>query len=449
MILANQAELHAMENAASDVSGNISRVILHPSVFIALRMSEPTTIRFMVANIGTLLSLTFSENVSSAESTSSFEILLMMIPEITSALIGDGIFYNFVNKLLSFDQNDSVIGRLSNLTFKLIESGLPGSLDSCGFLFKLLKYADNTSVTDLFVGLLEVNQEFEMVQRWMANRCFSNLIINHLKELEIENVSNNQFMSVEIEKLCSFYEMIEMGIKNPILNHSFKGKDIIESLSYKQELVCFAEEQRWKAIIALTNSISNKSGIDQLKPLILLAKKFLMALVSDNSSALRNQPLQNSPSNSTENPQPHVYHLQIINFLQITLPNSYDSEIIQNLLTILKKFPNCSYFHLEIINFIRQAMKDKLVDDKTLKIIAKYVVSRVQETTQGSVAHATAMKLFIDVSKFVKKHRKAKKATEKVEGFEKYAKVQLKSYLKMMDAEYGKEPRKFSLFNKV
>ena len=253
MIWEEASSTSNIESILSDKSPEINDVIMHPSIFVALRKNESQVINFLFDNIYTILQLAFG-NVSSPQATASFEILIMMIPKIAEALINNCLFYKFANQLLTQQLQDPVVGRLSNITLKLIESCIKGSLDSCGFLFKLVKYAENTGVSDLFSSLMEYKPEFEIVQHWLVNRNIAQAILQNFKEIDIDSLSLNDFESKDVEKLCSFYKMIEMGIQNPILSSIFTTNEIIQSLAIQKEFVCFIEDQRWCAIIALANS---------------------------------------------------------------------------------------------------------------------------------------------------------------------------------------------------
>lgn len=418
MIWEEAANVSNIENIFSNKNPELKEVILHPAIFVALRKNESQVINYLFDNIYTVLQIAFS-NVSSPQATACFEILILMIPKIAEALINNCVFYKFANQLLTQNLQDPVVGRLSNITLKLIETCITGSLDSCGFLFKLVKYAENTGVSDLFSSLMEYKPEFEVVQHWLVNRNIAQAILQNFNEIDIDSLSLNDFESKDVEKLCSFYKMIEMGIQNPILSSLFTTKEIIKSLAIKKEFVCCIEDQRWSAIISLANS---KTQPENLKPLIQLAYSFLYENLD----------------------HAHQYHGKIIDFLRITIKTSIDDSIANFLLKLIEKFPECSLLHLSILSYFRTALELKLVDDQSVQIIANQVYHAAQYTRLGTSMHATTMELFNILVKNGKKRKSVKKILDKIDGFSDYSKNQLKSYKTILKSEYGKKKSIFS-----
>lgn len=401
----------------SDKNPELDDVILHPAIFVALRKNETQVINYLFDHIYNILQNAFCD-VSSPQATASFEILIMMIPKIAEALINNCLFYKFANQLLAQNLQDPVVGRLSNLTLKLIETCIKGSLDSCGFLFKLVKYAENTGVSDLFSSIMEYKPEFEVAQHWLVNRNIAQAILQNFKEIDIDSLSLNDFESKDVEKLCSFYKMIEKGIQNPILSSLFTSNDLIKCLAIQKEFVCCVEDRRWNTIISLANT--NHS--EHLKPLIKLAYSFLY----ENFDHI------------------HQYHGMIIDFLRITIKQSYDENIANTLLKLIEKFPDCSLLHLSILSYFRDALELKLIDEHSLQIIASQVYQAVQYTRLGTSLHATTMELFNMLVKDGKKHKSVKKILDKIDGFNNYSKNQLKTYKTILKSEYGKKKSKFS-----
>ena len=420
MLFAEQSEVQKISQMALDPSTQLSQIILHPSIFAILRMNDSNVVNYMCNNIEQLLKSAFGD-ISSAEATSCFEILLMMIPEIAQSMIKNGTFYNFANDLLSFPMTDPVVGRLSNLTCKLMKTCLPGALDSCGFLLKLLKYCDNSGVSDLFTTMMTFSPELECFHRWLANRNVAGALVNQIKEIEIDSIKKNDFLSADNERLCAYYSIIENSIKSPILKNFFASKAIIEILSYKKEFICFIEDQRWSAVKAL---IEIKPSHDLIEPLIKLGKKFI----------------------SNDLNQIHQYHALIVNILDLTLPRSIESTTISQLLKLMTKFPNCSHFHLSVSSFIEKALSMKCVDDSSVLQIASYAYKTSMNSPTGSVAHATSMKIIIYLYEYAKKHKKSRKILEKINGYVSYVKDQLKPYIRILESDYGKGSKKFSFF---
>lgn len=412
----------SFEDITCNKDSSLNEVILHPAIFVALRKNETQVINFLFDNIYNILQLAFC-NVSSPQATASFEILTMMVPKITEALINNCLFYKFANQLLSQQLQDPIVGRLSNITLKLIETCITGSLDSCGFLFKLVKYVENTSVSDLFTSIMEYKPELEVVQHWLVNRNITDAILQNIHEIDIDSLSMEDFNSKDVEKLCSFYKMIEMGIQNPILSGLFTSHEVIKSLALRKEFVCFIENKRWDANIALAQT---KNQRELLKPLIQLAHSFLY----ENFDHV------------------HQYHGKIIDFLRITIKQSFEDKIPNRLLSLIEQFPECSLLHISILSYFRSALDLKLVDEQSLQIIGNQVYQAAQYTRLGTSLHATMMEMFILLVRNGKKRKSVKKVLEKINGFSDYSKNQLKTYKTVMKSEYGKKKSLFSFGSK-
>lgn len=402
----------SFEDITCNKDSSLNEVILHPAIFVALRKNDTQVINFLFDNIYNILQLAFC-NVSSPQATTSFEILTMMVPKITEALINNCLFYKFANQLLSQQLQDPIVGRLSNITLKLIETCITGSLDSCGFLFKLVKYVENTSVSDLFTSIMEYKPELEVVQHWLVNRNITDAILQNIHEIDIDSLSMEDFNSKNVEKLCSFYKMIEMGIQNPILSGLFTSHEVIKSLALRKEFVCFIENKRWDANIALAQT---KNQRELLKPLIQLAHSFLY----ENFD------------------HAHQYHGKIIDFLRITIKQSFEDKIPNRLLSLVEQFPECSLLHISILSYFRSALDLKLVDEQSLQIIGNQVYQAAQYTRLGTSLHATMMEMFILLVRNGKKRKSVKKVLEKINGFSDYSKNQLKTYKTVMKSEIGR-----------
>lgn len=421
MFFTNSTELLNLERIPPSPETPLTDVVLHPSIFLALRTNQKNTVNYLAGQIPNLLDYAFKD-VSSAESTSSFEILLLMIPQITQALIDHCLFYKFASNLLLQKLPDPIVGRLSYLTLKLLCSSMKGALDSCGFILQLFQYSDNTSVTNLFANLMENTSELISIQRWLINRDITSEIIHSLNKIQFDNVSQTNFSSIENQKLCSLFQIIRAAFNNPITRPSFTNDKILNLISINQEFICYVEDQRWKTVLSL---LSNKNKTVNLKPFIGLANQFIMKDFN----------------------QVHQYHCFIIDFLCKTMNESYEPQLYHHLFKLMQTFSECSLLHLSILAFFEKALDKKCIDEIDIQMIGNQVFQEVQYTQLGSVFHATTMKLFSVFVKNGKKNKKVKKSLEKISGFYGYANNQHKSYKKVISKRYGnRSSKRFSLF---
>ena len=412
MIVVEPTHLCELERGLTSDDYSLETVLAHPAVFAAVRTNNETVVNFLADNVKTILECSF-RNISSPESTSAFQSLLIMNERITRALITSNDFHQMALDILAKDLDSSIVGRLSELTALIIRSSQPGSIDCCNFLLKMLKFAEHIGILNLFVTVLDDSIEFQLVQQWLLNHDFAGHVLQELEAIPVGADLSDDPSDCQACRFVTLFLIIEAGSKNRIVSRSFRTSKIVKFLFREVSLPWIVEDARWRAILAICDDAGRNICSDGMD--------YAARVLLDTTSCI------------------HQYHEYIIEFLARMLPESYDPRLIERMMSLLVTHRENSILHRSIVKFVKISLRNKCMDPAEICSFVTFLCEQTAVERCGNL-HASSMELIELFMTYWKKHKRIQKELYKsVEGLRDIVRNRFLPYFKLRDTDYGRK----------
>lgn len=352
----------------------------------------------------------------------SYEILICGDTDILEPILKSEIFVSRVIEIINKEKKESfLIGRLSSIiqTSFLFLPEL--SINTFGFIFQLLQFTSNTSVLDLFSNILSKEENFSIVQNWLIKIGFIDQIINELKSIDYNYVSNeqNQYYDVVYEKVFGLYFILRESSLSSIFSDLLYRKDVIQILTKTfANHPLYIENARWQTILALTKKKTSKLLLPILPDAIELIRKDVDIL-----------------------PAYIVFVIEIISqMMEFSIKAAdivFEAKIHNEILNIVRKFCNCTELLKSFQKFVEVSLKyPKKIMPKMIHNVLQFIMNCLKTKENKILAPFCfiIMELFIDAGE---KNMRIKKIIEREEGCKEFMKNEYIEYKKIISANYG------------
>lgn len=228
--------------------------LLHEAItFRLFRTGDAQVVNFFAQHVEELLQLIFFSDNRDL-SSKAFAILEHGERTLTQAMLANQRFHNTACAFLSKpNPNPLILSRLSSLTSAALLVEPRTFVDSCGFIFQLLPYAEETDVFYLFDLIFDKRDDFVGVQQWLIQVGFIQTLLKEIDSFNCPIGSDRSNDSANL--LCSYYLMVRACALNQLLAKEVRIHSFISVLNRDiDEYPGFVEDTRWQALAALYTS---------------------------------------------------------------------------------------------------------------------------------------------------------------------------------------------------
>lgn len=409
-----------LQIALSEPEPNLRNVLACPQVTRYARSKNYQLMRYLESHVKDMVKMVFSED-KSIEASRAFNLLTLGDTQISQLMLENDMFRdNALEALVKPDVPSYILGRLSSLTLSLLQTIPDQAVESCGFIYHLLKHCANPSIFNFFTTIVSDDLKFEKTQKWLLGFGFNEYLMRELQSIDFTYNAQgaNPFFDPVYDKLVCLYQLIGKCASNSILAKAFKTNDVVDVLLNEiQNAPDFVRNARWGAI----NSVVCTGVAVECLKLIPGA----LQIITEPFTHLR------------------AFRVSALDFLTQMMeiaPMTYElllqSSVLQTMCTVLVQFPNSSILHGSFRKFVEIGLKNEVF---AIKMVSVYTPLFVDQASGRSnrVLSATLfniMQMFDATSQY----RPAIRAVlREIPEYSVFMKKECQPYMTIINTPYG------------
>ncbi|OHS93797.1 hypothetical protein TRFO_02307 [Tritrichomonas foetus] len=393
-----------LEKLLSQDSSYFEEVLNEPIVFKALKNNSKEARHYFSHHLPRLLRIAFREDTHPTTITAFKLLKLGNIPN----LVKSSFFSGFAVKILSKDEiKPMIIGRLSDISLSILQSGNSDILRYCGFILLILKYADNANVYNLFSSILANDEKLKSVQDWLFDIGFFTDVSEMLKEALLQNYSENY--SNDHEKLINLLRIASDSLSNSRIRDRVLSGPIPLAFQNYRSFPTFISNFYWETL----NQLFDKKAPKTLEAFAKAAQDLLV----------------------TPTHQIHIYHANSVKFLTNFIkvrPDLINDELIKSVLGLMIQFETSSCFLNAAGNFFVELYRSSSLSSHIKEFLALVFLNEANQKKK-----TTFQMLALKIVEELAYNDLTRKSFRQISGASEFIKQKLEIYRYKKEHPYG------------
>ena len=354
-----------------------------------------------------LLDLCLSEEETEMTNR-AFMVFLRTNQKLIQAFLKDDTFYSHASAIIfSESPSRSAISRVATLLTNMITTFPEKSEECCGFIFKLVEFCDEPGVFDLLHQICEPNSTMYQAQAGLVEANFAGVLIQELRAEKSD-----------AQKTVAVLHAISEACENPIMRPSVQT---VEMMNVIEELMQRGDSEVRNELWGTLVAVVCKENME-------VAVQFIQTAM-DNVVDFYERVMR-----------VHVFSIEFLTkMISLRSPASktvFNPQMEQSMVRLIVQFPDCSNLMGAVFRFIKAGIRWREFTVPTLEVFVPVMTAEAGSRVRSAAA-AQCMALLDELDAHRRNEKELEDALAGIEVFDEFCGQRLKSYRKVMAANYG------------